>query len=459
MKQFTPTSLNKPLERAQQLSKEKQIADYKLLFSLPSYHTKSSEALVCEGNTTIEGDLLLSTRSGPLSKKKVAMLFCFGDLKIDGELLIDDYEYWPLLFVQGNLTCTNLLKGGMPLIVLGDIKTTYFIGEYNDGPMRVGGKLECLGYIPRVKDQGGIVGHIIAGGHSGQLFDAAKDHGRSALRQIFKAEALEKGWLDSSKVRALGQARESIWLSPEQIANQISNQPPAEAMERPEKLALSGGLDPTALGELVEVEKINSEIDKLIAEKIAFDPDKNSYPLSFSEPVRYQLQAYTKEKVLVLPHNCVLTGLLKLDWQEQWVEQNKVMAVCCLGDLIVDGDIVNRTLEGGPLLFVGGNLKVDNLVKAGAPLVVLGDVEADGLVIGEYNDGTMRIGGDLTAQAYLLLDHDGFVRGNTNARQYSDEEGEWREVLPDSVFASEDEDYPEVDLIYAAHKAGMKVFI
>jgi hypothetical protein len=154
-----------------------------------------------------------------------------------------------------------------------------------------------------------------------------------------------------------------------------------------------------------------------------------------------------------------LTGLLILDWQEQWVEQNKVIAVCCLGDLIVEGDIVNRTLEGGPLLFVGGNLRVDNLVKAGAPVVVLGDVEANGLVIGEYNDGTMRIGGDLTAKAYLLLDHDGFVRGNTYAPMYSDEENEWREVLSDSVFPSEDEDYPEVDLIYAAQKAGMKIFV
>lgn len=454
MKQFTQTSLNAALERAKQLSKEKQIADYKLIFSLPSYHTKSSAALVGEGNTTITGDLLLSTRTGPLSNKKIAMLFCFGDLNIEGELLIDDYEYWPLLFVQGDLTCTNLLKGGMPLIVLGDIKTTYFIGEYNDGPMRVGGQLDCVGYIPRVKDQDGVAGHVIAGGYTCPTFNAAKEHGRKALSQIFTADALEKGWLDSTKVRELGRAGKSIWLSPEQIASL-----PATNVEQPEKPLLSGGLDPTALGELVSTEKINSQIYKLIEEKIALDPDKNSYPLSFSEPVRFQLQDNAKGKVLVLPNNCVLTGLLVLDWQESWVQHNQVMAICCLGDLIVNGDIVNRTLEGGPLLFVGGNLRVDNLVKAGAPAVVLGDVEADGLVIGEYNDGTMRIGGDLTAQAYLLLDHDGFVRGHTNALQFSDDENEWREVLSAAVFPSEDEDYPDVDLIYAAHKTGMKVFV
>lgn len=294
------------------------------------------------------------------------MIFCFGDLNIDGDLLIDDYEYWPLLFVQGNLTCKNLLKGGMPLIVLGDIKTTYFIGEYNDGPLRVGGKLDGAGYIPRVKDQGGIAGHVITGGYTCPAFNAAKDPGRSALAQVFKADALEKGWLDSSKVRALGRAGKSIWLGPEQtasqIANLISNQQTAEVV-RPEKLALSGGLDPTSLGELVAVNEINTEIFKLIEEKIAFDPDKNSYPLSFSEPVRFQLQAYPNEKVLVLPNNCTLTGLLKLDWQEHWVQQD------------------------------------------------------------------------------------------------SDEEDEWREVLSASVFASEDEDYPEVDLIYAAQKAGMKLFI
>jgi hypothetical protein len=109
-------------------------------------------------------------------------------------------------------------------------------------------------------------------------------------------------------------------LSPEQINNQISNQPPNEAAVRPEKLALSGGLDPTSRGELVGTEEINSQINQLIEDKIAFAPDQNSYPLSFSEPVRYQLQAYAEEKVLVLPNNCVLTGLLILDWQENWVD-------------------------------------------------------------------------------------------------------------------------------------------
>ncbi|MBA4075719.1 MAG: hypothetical protein C0508_11820, partial [Cyanobacteria bacterium PR.023] len=105
MEPFKQTSLSKPLERAKQLALEHKIADASLLFSIPGHHTSSNKALVCSDDTTIAGDLLLSTRDGPLSKEKIAMLFCFGDLTIDGELLIDDYEYWPLLFVQGNLTC------------------------------------------------------------------------------------------------------------------------------------------------------------------------------------------------------------------------------------------------------------------------------------------------------------------------------------------------------------------
>lgn len=456
MKPFKKTSLSQPLERAKQLALEHKISDASLLFSIPGYHTKSSEALVCSEDTTIAGDLLLSTRNGPLSKKQIAMLFCFGDLTIDGELLIDDYEYWPLLFVQGNLTCTNILKGGMPLIVLGNIKTTYFTGEYNDGPMRVGGKLECLGYIPRVKEQDGIAGHVIAGGYNCPSFNAAKEHGRKELSRIFQADALEKGWLDSSKIRELGRAGKTIWLSPEQIASQ---QPTPETV-RPQKLDLSGsGIDATALGNLAAVTEIGTAIDKLIKDKIEFNPEKNSYPQSFAEAISFQLETYNRGKVLILPNNCVLPGLLILDWQEQWVEQNEIVAVCCMGNLTVEGDILNRTLEGGPLLFVGGNLATNSLIKAGAPIVVLEELRANGLVVGEYNDGTMRIGGDLTAEAYLLLDHDGFVRGNINARTYSDEENEWREVLCDAVFQSEDEDYPDVDLIYAAQKAGMKIFV
>ncbi len=456
MKPFKQAILLEPLERAKQLALEHKIADASLLFSIPGHHTSSNKALVCPGDTTTVGDLLLSTRNGPLSKEKIAMLFCFGDLTIDGELLIDDYEYWPLLFVQGNLTCTNILKGGLPLIVLGNIKTTYFIGEYNDGPMRVGGKLECLGYIPRVKEQGGIAGHVIAGGYNCPSFNAAKEHGRKELSRIFQTEALEKGWLDSSKIRELGRAGKTIWLSPEQIASQQ----PTPAAVRPEKLDLSGsGIDATALGNLVAIREIGAAIDKLIKEKIEFNPDKNSYPQSFAEAISFQLEAYDRGKVLILPNNCVLPGLLILDWQEQWVEQNEIVAVCCMGNLTVEGDILNRTLEGGPLLFVGGNLATNNLIKAGAPIVVLEELRANGLVVGEYNDGTMRIGGALTAEAYLLLDHDGFVRGNINARTYSDEENDWREVLCDAVFDSEDEDYPDVDLIYAAQKAGMKIFV
>jgi hypothetical protein len=456
MKPFKQTSLLKPLERAKQLAAEHKISDASILFSIPGYHTSSSEAMVCSGDTAITGDLLLSIRNGPLSKKQIAMLFCFGDLTIDGELLIDDYEYWPLLFVQGNLTCTNILKGGMPLIVIGNIKTTYFIGEFNDGPMRVGGKLECLGYIPRVKEQGGIAGHIIAGGYNCPSFDAAKEHGRKELSRIFQADALRKGWLDSSNIRELGRAGKTIWLNPDQIANQQ----PTPAAVRPQKIELSGrGIDATALGNLVAVTEIGAAIDKLIEDKIEFNPNKNSYPQSFAEAISFQLKAHKNGKVLILPNNCVLPGLLILDWQEQWVERNKIVAVCCMGDLTVDGDIINRTLEGGPLLFVGGNLATNNLIKAGAPIVVLEKMLANGLVVGEYNDGTMRIGGDLTAEAYLLLDHDGFVRGSINARAYSDEENDWREVLCEAVFCSEDEDYPDVDLIYAAQKAGIKIFV
>jgi hypothetical protein len=108
----------------------------------------------------------------------------------------------------------------------------------------------------------------------------------------------------------------------------------------------------------------------------------------------------------------------------------------------------------------GGNLRVDNLVKAGAPVVVLGDVKADGIVIGEYNDGTMRIGGDLTANAYLLLDHDGFVRGNTNGRRcIATKKMNGAKYFQIQCFPQKMKTIPEVDLIYAAQKSGMKIFV
>ncbi len=213
-------------------------------------------------------------------------------------------------------------------------------------------------------------------------------------------------------------------------------------------------VDPTPFGELVLTREIAPDLETYIKDAIPLDPDSMSYPEFFAEFVRPHALRYGAHKILVLPHGTHIEGDLKLDFDAPWVASQRLSGLVCLGDLTVDGDIFNETLSFGPLLFVKGNLKVKNLVKAGAPVLVLQDVEADLIVLGHYNDGVLRVGGDLRADAYMLMDHDGYVRGKIEAAVLTDEDVIWREVLLDNVFENEREDLPKVDLIWNCARTG-----
>ncbi len=124
-----------------------------------------------------------------------------------------------------------------------------------------------------------------------------------------------------------------------------------------------------------------------------------------------------------------------------------------------NGDVLNRALESGVLLLVDGDLTANNVIKAGATIIVLGSVRASGLVIGQYNDGVLRVGGDLDASAFLLFDHDGFVRGETRARRFTDDDGAWHDVLVPALFEDEEEFHPDVSRIWAYQHAGKEIFL
>ncbi|MBX9666033.1 MAG: hypothetical protein K2X93_00385 [Candidatus Obscuribacterales bacterium] len=99
-----------------------------------------------------------------------------------------------------------------------------------------------------------------------------------------------------------------------------------------------------------------------------------------------------------------------------------------------------------------------NLLKAGATVVVLGNVVASGILFGAHNDGVLRIGGDLHAQALILMDHDGFVRGQINCQSYRDDDGEWRDALEDYLFDGEDDYHPITDKLIACQRGGLGLF-
>jgi hypothetical protein len=425
----------------------KGMEDVPLILTIPGYHTQNKNVLLFESDATIGGDFVCDPEQKWIKKNQVSTVVCFGNLTIDGDLLNDNDRYWPVMYIAGTLSVCNILKGGVPLVVRGDLKARgYIIGTFNDGPLRVGGDLNALGYIPLASDKKELRGHVITGAVRTRMFDARAEFSRDEIRSAAIDDVLNYKWFDIDKVFEMGRKGESIWRTEENafVPTPVEPAPPIPKLKP---------VDLTTLGKLHSASELQKKMEEMIFAKIP----NEEYPKSFSEYVGYQLADYPDSNVLVLDKDTHVDGDIELDWSADWARKNNIRAIACMGDLSVSGTIRNRTLEGGPMLFVGGNLRAANLLKSGATVIVLGDVTADGIVIGEYNDGVMRIYGNLTAQFYMLLDHDGDVRGEVRAHELNDDDGEYRDTLVDSVFLGEDESWPDVDLVWAHLSAGREI--
>ncbi|MBX9690082.1 MAG: hypothetical protein K2X27_25450 [Candidatus Obscuribacterales bacterium] len=216
-------------------------------------------------------------------------------------------------------------------------------------------------------------------------------------------------------------------------------------------------IDPTDSGRFVYAEELVQPLSDQIETAVPFIPGESSYPEYFKEFVIGHLKRFKKHQLLVLPAGTKLSGDLALDFDADWIKPKRLAGIVCEGDLTIDGDLFNRTLSFGPLLFVRGNLQVQNLIKAGAPFIVLGNVEASGIVLGEYNDGVLRVGGMLRAEAYFLFDHDGYVRLQVEGPAFSTDEDVLRGILVDDVFENEMEDTPDADLLWMRSRARLPI--
>lgn len=430
--------------------KAPRLADAALLFTVPGFHTDFQNVLVLPGDSIIEGDFVLDCNQKWVQKNRICMVLSLGDLQIERDILNRDEHFWPLLAVDGDLRAVNIVKGGMPLLIWGNLELSgYMVPDYNDGPLRLGKDLRALGYVPACRDSKDGRGHVIGGKVLAKVLDAREGLSGKELRRLLVPGTFQKSWLDNDAVLAFGHEGRDIFRD-----EPLLEEPQPEPVE----ILAPDGVDPTALGTIESPDAVLPMLLCRISEKIAYDPDRYSYPESFAEFVRSHFEYHKSMKVLTLPGGSVIKGDLLLDFQEAWAMEKNISAVVCDGHLTVAGDALNSMLEGGILLFVSGNLQVENLIKGGATVMVLGDVLAGGLVIGVYNDGVMRIGGDLTASAYFLLDHDGYVRGKVEALSHTDDDGDWCELLLPHVFDDEEDFHPNVDKIRACQKTGRAIF-
>ena len=168
-----------------------------------------------------------------------------------------------------------------------------------------------------------------------------------------------------------------------------------------------------------------------------------SLPAEHRESVRERLGRCQGRRILRLPAGAVVPGDLHLDPEVPTLGQPGLCAVLAEGDLTVEGDVLNLDWNDGRALVVLGRLRAANVVKAGASLLVTGDLECRGVVLGVYNDGSAWVSGGLRAEAFITLDHDFGVGGPVEALRIDD--GDGHAFLVPEVFHTGEDGERELD--------------
>jgi hypothetical protein len=206
-------------------------------------------------------------------------------------------------------------------------------------------------------------------------------------------------------------------------------------------------------GKLVALDDVVGQFGRMI---VAADLDGCG---PFADWVEQILIDHPEKQALVLGPGALVEGDLVLELDVEPFTRG-VSCIVALGDLTVTGRIFNSDVEGGPSLLVGRSLKAGDIVKAASAMVVLGSVDAEGLVVCDGDNGVLLIGGGLTARGLIDCDHEILVGGEVKATVASDDLGNMRELLVSEVFEDTDDasnEWPEGDLIRERLLAGLPV--
>lgn len=413
--------------------------------------SRPSHALLWQTDLHIAGDWRMDRNQRWINRHDAAAVVCLGDLTIDGDLLSQDDVYWPLLFVAGDLRVRNLLRSAPPIAVLGNVHASgYMVARYNDGPTRIGGDLVAEGYIQRqVKFRDLPQMHVIGGAVRARGFFHDLDKGyRRAVAEAFVPEVISEGDFHEGKILERQHAGLPVWRSADDPL-------PPEAPPRlhpPDPILRQ--VDPAPLGIAVPPDMARDELCAQVAATVVGRKDGISAP-SFLNRVHWALPPETQDKVLKLPAGARLCGDLKLDRNADWSIRGGFAGIMCAGDLTIDGDILNRDRDNGPMLFVAGTLRVTNLLKRGAPIVVLGNLEVSGIVMVEYNHGWLAVWGDLSAELVIKDDHDLLVGGTDHATRLSSHHVDLPDVLAPELFEDEEDTWPSLDRVWSWQRAGL----
>lgn len=160
--------------------------------------------------------------------------------------------------------------------------------------------------------------------------------------------------------------------------------------------------------------------------------DVVEHELMFAEPAG-------EGSLLIVDEDAALSGDLRLDWENAQFDGRKLSGILVRGDLTIDGDIVNTNWDGGPFLMVLGRTRVRHILKRGAPIVLVGPLEASGVVYCEYNHGAFRALGGVKAQALINDDHLCELRGPVDAIVFETRSHDPRDYLLEDFYYEEDD--------------------
>jgi hypothetical protein len=162
--------------------------------------------------------------------------------------------------------------------------------------------------------------------------------------------------------------------------------------------------------------------------------------------------------VLVLPADSRCFGDLLLESDAGWTAKGEFGGLICLGDLTIEGDLVNRDPSPGPLLFVAGRLSARNIMKGGACLLVCDDAVATGVLVAHKTDGEMHVGGYLTAGLSVILGHSLQICGDMLGPVFNGQETlDARSLFIDAAFESSGSLCPSAHRIWECQRTGLTV--
>lgn len=123
--------------------------------------------------------------------------------------------------------------------------------------------------------------------------------------------------------------------------------------------------------------------------------------------------------------DAIIDSNLLLDFEQGWItsdktwrhnlniaedaslEQNyRIAGIIVVGNLVVNGSIINSNGDTGAFLDVLGDMKAKNLIGGGSYLSIYGNVNIVGVAYGHYNGGQISILGGLACPVFIKEDHD-----------------------------------------------------